>query len=186
MNPTYLTLLLFVISTAMQVGGLQSRMLAFALWFATIAMLLYALSRWTQWPRCFRWTFSSVRAMRFGSRIPLPEAARIAYEEARLSGSIWAHAAERLAADKTPAGILDYIAMRFAMDADMWGRRPPSTRVELINRKEATYGAFRGGAKELRLRDKSCTVFTDLKVARSDLRAVVENFREGLKTDTPI
>jgi hypothetical protein len=185
-NPNFLTVLLFVIGTALQLGDVHSKQVGYVCWVVTLAMAAYSVIRWWEWPTHFRRTLDGFRIMRFGGRIPLPDAARIAYEEARASGSIWAEAAERLGNSNTPEGILDYVAMHFATDTNLWGKRPPSTRLELIDPKHATYGTFAGGAKELRLRDKAKTVFTDMVVATKDLRTVVNEFRDGLKGDTQI
>jgi hypothetical protein len=113
-------------------------------------------------------------------------AARIAYEEARAHDSVWAHAAERLAVDKSPEGILDYMAGYFAGDHQLYGRRVPSTRLEAIDQFQAKHRTFTEGAKILYLRDQGRTMFSDLQVVKKDLKTVRKVMRESLKTTTQI
>ncbi len=142
-----------------------------------VALLGYAAFQRVQLPRR---TAAALGSLSFGSRIPLREAARIAYEEARASGSILARAAERLGPDKSPEGILNHVAMYIAQDALIWGKRPPSTKSESIDPMQAMTDDFCDGATTFRPRGAPHNVFTDLWVARKDLRSVVEAFlREG-------
>lgn len=153
---------------------------------ATALLIAYALATWLQFPIGYRWTFSALRSVTFGGKIALSDAARIAYEEARAHDSVWAHAAERLAVDKSPEGILDYMAGYFAGDHQLYGRRAPSTRLEVIDPFQAKHGAFREGAKRLYLRDQGRTMFSDLQVAKRDLKTVRKVMRDSLKTTTHI
>lgn len=149
-------------------------------------LLLYALLAWLMLPTRYRWSLGALGILTFSGKIPLPDAARIAYEEARACDSIWAHAAERLAVDKSPDGILDYIACYFAGETQLYGKRKPSERLEKIDTFQAKQGTFTEGAKYLCLRAQAKTVFSDIRVATKDLRSVVRQMRESLKATTPI
>ena len=110
---------------------------------------------------------------RFGGRMPLKEAAKLAYEEARAQKTIWAEAAERLNATNTPAGVLDYVATYFSMHVSIWGSRPPSDRLEEIPLNRAKNGSMEGGATRLVLNDNAKTEFTNLEVDTKDMRKML-------------
>jgi hypothetical protein len=149
----------------------------------TSSVVRTALSTALGWvPNMYRWIVDG----RCGSRVPMAKAARIAYEQGRQTGSVYAMAAERMGTGKSPEDVLDWVATYMAKDSKIWGKRPPSTKYELIDALQAKYANFTDGATVLRLRDESHSVFTDLMIARNDLRRVIAEFREGLKTDTPI
>ena len=147
---------------------------------AIVRPLLSAALGWL--PRVYRWAVDD----RFGQRVPLTVAARKTYEAARACGSIVADAAERLGPDKSPAGVLNYVAHYVALEVPISGKREPSTRNEPIDPVLARTGTFSDAGSTLRLRDSNNTVFTDLRIARSDLRGVLKKVRRGLTTDTPI
>jgi hypothetical protein len=69
----------------------------------------------------------SIWYLRCGGRVSLRIAAEILYSEARAHDSVWAHAAERMSLDKSPDGILCYIAEMVKQDTVIYGKRPPST-----------------------------------------------------------
>jgi hypothetical protein len=185
-NALFLTVAAALLSAGLALTGVQSRYLGYACLTLFFLMAVSAVLQWLQLPDVYRRTAAALGSLNFGSRIPLREAASIAYTEARFSGSVYADAAERMGTDKSPDGILDWIAHLIAKDADVWGKRPPSTKTEVISPKESNNGTFSDGATTLRLRDEGRSVFTDLQVARKDLRNVVRKVREGLKVDTPI
>jgi len=132
-------------------------------------------------PRAYRWL-----KRRFGRWVPLTSAALVAYEEARQTQSLLADAAERLGPDKSPAGVLNYVAHYIALEVTIWGKRQPSTKLEQIDPVQARSGTFFDAGSSLRLRDRNNTVFTDLCVVRKDLGLVLHAVRTGLKADTPI
>ncbi len=149
-------------------------------------LVLYAFKDWLKFPPNFRMSWNSVKELSFGGNIGLEKATQIAYEEARASDSIWAHAAERLSVDKTPNGILDYFATYFAGKVQLYGKRPPSERLEAIDKSQAKCGTFSGGAKILELRDQASTAFTALAVSKKEFKAMIEPVKEGLKTNQQI
>jgi hypothetical protein len=160
-----------------------------------IAPLLRALfSAGLGWlPQAYRWTANAmgwVVGRRIpdlywiGRRIPLSDAAGITLEEARLCRSILADAAERLGPDKSPDEVLDYIATYIAKHSNIWGKRRPSTKIELIGPKQSKNGTFSDAGSMLSFRDPNHAVFTDLQIDRADLQRVLRELREGLKTDT--
>jgi len=136
----------------------------------------------------FGWLPGGIRwaKARFGSWMPLSDAARQTYQEARRIGSIVADAAERLGPDKSPEGILNYIAAYIALNVPVWGTRLPSTKREQIDSVQARTGAFRDGATTFRPRGNPQTVFTDLCIARKDMQRLMDDVRSSLKVDTAI
>ena len=131
----------------LQLGDVHSHFAAWACCALFAALLGYGAFQWLQLPNLYRRTAAALGSLSFGSRIPLREAARIAYEEARASGSILAHAAERVGPDKSPEGILNYVATYIAQVALIWGKRPPSTKSEPIDPMQAMTGAFCDGPR---------------------------------------
>jgi hypothetical protein len=185
-NPAFWSVVFFLVALAQALGDWHSRLAAQVCTVCALALLLYAFVSWLRLPEGFRWTADAFRSLGVGGNVSLPVAARIAYEEARAHNTIWAHAAERLAVDKTPEGILDYMAGYFAGEVQVYGRRTPSTRLEQIDKLQAESGAFRGGARYLYLRDNGRTEFTDLQMSRKDLWAVRKRMREAMNADTQI
>lgn len=86
------------------------------------------------------------------SKIPMDKAARVAYERTR--GGLWAEAAERMRVDKTPEGILDYMATGLAPHVAVFGVYPPSTKQQLVPAQEVKRGSFKKGATILKLCNK--------------------------------
>lgn len=185
-NPALWSAILFLSGIGASISGLQNPVFASILLTVSGALGIWAVIDWTKLPPFFRRTFESINALSFGGKLPLPEAATIAYEEARASESIWADAAERLAVNKTPAGILDYFACYFAREVPLYGKRPPSRKLELIGDVQARQGTFSGGAKTLHLRDQGHTTFVDLMVSKKDLTRMVDAVKQGLKTTSAI
>lgn len=185
-NAAFWGVIFFLVSLASTFGGWHSPPAEWGCLIATAVLVIYALVAWLRLPQSYRWSQGAVRSLTIGGKVALSDAARIAYEEARAHDSLWAHAAERLAVDKSSDGILDYMAGYFAGDHQLYGRRMPSTRLEAIDRFQANQGAFRGGANRLYLRDQAKTIFSDLQVAKKDLKTVRKVMRESLKPTTPI
>src|ERR1700688_1906579 len=108
-NAAFWSVIFFLISFASTLGDWHSRLGELGCVVAAALLLVYAFVAWLRLPQSYRWTWGALRNLTFGARMALPDAARIAYEEARAHDSVWAHAAERLAVDKSPEGILDYM-----------------------------------------------------------------------------
>jgi hypothetical protein len=176
-NPNLWTAITFFVASAMQLGGYQSKGIAYALFTISAALLLYSAFLTAVLPGTLVEKWNASWALAFGGRIPLNVAARVAYEAARKHGTLWAHAAERLGTDHSPSGILDYVATYFGMHVPIIGKRPPSTLDEVIDTKSAGKGTFEGGAQRLAMNDGH-TVFTDLRVAAKDVKVVVAKLSE--------
>jgi hypothetical protein len=185
-NPAYFAIATCCLDAGLQVLGWTNTVVGVLLLAIAGTTALYAVIDWSRLPPHFRRSFAALNGLSFSLKMPLQKAARIAYEEARASGSVWAHAAERLAVNKTPEGILDYFAAYFAGEVPLFGKRPPSTREEVIDQLQAKHGVFSDGAKTLTLRDKSRTSFIDLRVEKKNLAQMVEAVRQGLKVDSQI
>ncbi len=108
--------------------------------------------------------------------ISLAEGARVAYEQLR--GTLWASAAERLRVDSTPEGILDYIATGITLEIPVFGKYPPSTKLERVKDRELKSGSIEGGASILQLRDQHHSLITELTIRKSDLRKVIRQMKK--------
>jgi len=181
-NQNMWTAVLFLIGTALQVGGFQSTWLAYMCFALSGGLLLFSLIHSLRVPGGFLPKWDAWWSLRLGGKLALPDAARIAYEAARKNKTLWAEAAERLGVDNTPAGILDYVATYFGMHVPIIGKRPPSTVDEMIDMKQAGKGTFEGGATRLEMNDGH-TVFTDLRVCAKDVKLVVKKLSEKVFPD---
>jgi hypothetical protein len=103
--------------------------------------------------------------------ISLNDGARIAYEQLR--GTVWAAAAERLRVDSSPNGILDYIATGISAEVPVFGKFPPSTKLERIPSLQLKSGSIKDGGRILQLRDQHNTQIVELTVRKSDLRKAI-------------
>jgi hypothetical protein len=124
-------------------------------------------------PRLFRWLTGLPHRLRY---VPLQDAARRVYEESRRSGALVSGAAERMSIDKSSDGILNYVATYLAQDTSIWGKRPPSRRLEQIGAVQTSRGSFASGGTALIMRDKSA--FTELCISRVDLHSALKAIRE--------
>ncbi|MCP3721266.1 hypothetical protein [Paraburkholderia sp. CNPSo 3281] len=185
-NPAVQAILMFLVSTALTLGDVHSRAWAKTCWWLTGALILVAFFQWLRWPGNYGRKWESIWYLRWGGRVSLRKAAEIIYSEARAQDSVWAHAAERMSLDKSPDGILCYIAEVVKQDTVIYGIRPPSTHVEKLNPLQLKYGTVKDGAREVHMRDNTKAVFTDLEVDAKELRRALREVRESLKTTTPI
>lgn len=109
--------------------------------------------------------------------ISLAEGARIAYEELR--GTLWGSAAEKLSVNSTPEGILDYLGTGITLEIPVFGKYPPSTKLERVKRYELESGSIEGGASVLQLRDQRCSQITNLTIRKADLRKAIRHMQES-------
>jgi len=181
-NQNMWTAVLFLIGTALQVGGFQSTWLAYTCFILGGGLLLFSLIQSLSVPGGFLPKLDAWWSLRLGGTLALRDAARIAYEAARKNKTLWAEAAERLGVDSSPEGILDYVATYFGMHVPIIGRRPPSTVDETIDMRQAGKGTFEGGASRLAMHDGH-TVFTDLRVNAKDVKRVVKKLSEKVFPD---
>lgn len=185
-NPAIQALLMFLIGTALTLGDVHSRVGALACWGLAGALMLAAFLRWRSWPGSYGRKLESLWYLRWGGRVPLRKAAEILYSEARAQDSVWADAAERMSLDRSPDGILCYIAEVIKQDTPIYGRRPPSTHVEQLDPLQLKYSIVTNGAREMHFRDKTKAVFASLEVDSKELRRALEEVRESLKTTTAV
>lgn len=185
-NPAIQAFLMFLVSTALSVGDVHSYILAWACWCLTGMLLLVTIFRWLRWPGSYGRKLESLWYLRWGGHVSLRKAAEIIYSEARAQDSVWAHAAERLSLDKSPDGILCYIAEIIKQDTPLFGKRPPSTQLEKLGPLQLKYGTVKDGAREVHMRDNTKAVFTDLEVDAKELRRALREVRESIRTTTPI
>lgn len=185
-NPAIQAVLMFLVGTALTLGDVHSGVYAKACWLLTGALILVSVFRWLRWPGNYGRKWESIWYLRWGGRVSLRKATEIIYSEARAQDSVWAHAAERMSLDKSPDGILCYIAEVVKQDTVIYGIRPPSTHVEKLDPLKLKYGTVKNGACEVHMRDNTKAVFTDLEVDAKDLRRALREVRESLRTTTSI
>ncbi len=107
--------------------------------------------------------------------LPLEEAARIAYEETR--GGQFSKSAEGY--DGTDNGIIQFYAFHILATATLFGKRPPSTRIEQINAQNPrVFLRFVDGHLEA-YRNHSTDRFRDLEILHLDLVAAINRFKES-------
>lgn len=184
-NPALQSFLTFLVGTALELGDVHSKVVALLCWGLAGVLLLVAIFQWLRWPGTYGRKLESLWYLRWGGRVPLRKAAEILYSEARAQDSIWAHAAERLSIDRSPDGILCYIAEVIKQDTTFYGKRPPSTRIEKLDPLQLKYGSVKNGAREVHMRDSAKSVFTDLEVDIKELRRALREVRESLGTTRP-
>lgn len=176
-NPNVWTALTFFIGCGLQLGGYQSKGFACLFFSATAVLFLYSAFETMRLPGGISYKWEASWRLRFGGVLPLDVAARVAYEVARKNDTLWAHAAEKLGDDRSPDGVLDYVATYFGLHVPIIGKRPPSTLDEIIDTKQAGKGTFKGGAQRLVMNDGH-TTFTDLRVKARDVKVVVAKMSE--------
>jgi len=110
--------------------------------------------------------------------MPLSEAARVAFEE--LPDTIWRVAATRW--EDTPEGRLDWVATRLSLDIPIYGRVPPSQRLELIPKQEIRSGSISEGATSLQHWGDAVPSYVDLAIKRRDLRPLIDAMQESEPT----
>lgn len=181
-NQNMWTAVLFLVGTGIQVSGYQSLWLAYACYALSLGTLLWSLIVTLRVPGGLAPKWHTWIALQLGGKLALRDAARIAYEAARKHGTAWAHAAEKMGVDKSPAGVLDYVATYFGMHVPLVGKRPPSTLDETIDIRTGPKGSFEGGAERLEMDDEH-TVFTDLRVKAKDVKTVVAKMSEKIFPD---
>ena len=181
-NQNMWTALLFLVGTGLQLGDFQARWLAYLCFALNGALFLVSLIQSARVPGGFLPRWRAWWALRLGGKLMLHDAARVAYEAARKNDTLWAHAAEKMGVDKSPVGVLDYVATYFGMHVPIIGKRPPSTLDETIDMQKAGKGTFEGGARRLEMNDGH-TVFTDLRVKVKDVKLVVAKMSEPVFPD---
>jgi hypothetical protein len=139
---------------------------------ATINYILGDTLHWLKEYSVMGWTDH------FGRKISLREAAAEAYGEFRQKKAIWAEASEKLGSfrrddSKKEDGILEFIAqLMVGNKIKMFGVRPPSSKLELIDPEDLKHCAFGDGGKSLRV--YGAPKYIDLMINRSDLRQFIK------------
>jgi len=170
-NPNLLALVTFLAGSGITLSGIQIPLLGFSLLAASCILMGYAVFETRNVPGSFVEKFRLFWTLRFGGQVPLPVAARLAYEAARRERTVWADAAEKLSVDTSPEAVLDYVATYFGMHVPITGQRAPSTLDEVINPDTARKGSFEGGAQQL-VMDDNRTIYTQLRVSAGDVRTM--------------
>ncbi len=136
----------------------------------------------TYWLPMWRLDAISLKTAPFRRLILMKRAAQIAYEKTQ--GSVLAEAAEYSARDLKQSydGILTYYAWALVGSGDameLWGRRPPSTRLEAIDgAKECPQCAFVDGGNSLKRYNDAEPRWTDLMIAKNQLGKRIKHIAE--------
>jgi hypothetical protein len=107
--------------------------------------------------------------------IPLPEAAREAYD--KMQGTLW-----RLAADKwhgNPSERLDFFASYLAQHAQLLGCAPPSKMLLPIPAEELRSGTFRNGGDVFRKHLESTDTYVGMAIARSEFKKALKRMHDA-------
>lgn len=108
--------------------------------------------------------------------ISLTEGSRKAYTDLR--GTIWGTAAERLNADQTPEGILNYMAIALTDKLPVFGKFPPSDKLELIDHKEFTRGSTLGGGSIVKRFGQQHPHITELTISKFELYRAIRSMKK--------
>lgn len=174
-NPVPWSLLSFIVAAWMQAYDFHDKNIALFFVVIGVVVIIYSAIQWLGLPSGYRVKYFSLLVLRFSGKISLPCAAAIAYTEARARRSILAGAAERLGVDTSPDGILDYVATYFGVvGADVWGRRLPAIKSEIIPPEVLKRGHFSCGASLLTLQDPGGAQYVDLQVRSKDIKEIVQ------------
>ncbi len=113
--------------------------------------------------------------------ISMKEAATIAYEELRECRSVYAWAAEKLGPSSTQSraeGTLDWFVYFLPSRISLFGKRPPSRKLELIDPQEFKRGGFNDLGQSFSYFGEKEPRYTDLMVKRDDLDKLIESLRK--------
>lgn len=165
---------MFAIGTAITLGDVKWALGAAVLYVVSAGLLLYGVIEAWVLPGSIQRRLQVFWKLRFGGYVPLNMAAALAYEEARANKTIWAIAPEKLAAEKSANGILDWVGVYFGMHVPVWGVRPPSSRIEEIPERVAKNGHLTEGARRLAFGNDANNAYVDLQVKAKDVRKVIK------------
>jgi hypothetical protein len=165
---------MFAIGTAITLGDVKWALGATVLYFVSALLLFYGVIEAWVLPGSVQRRLQVFWKLRFGGYVPLNMAAALAYEEARAKKTIWATAPEKLAAEKSPDGILDWVGVYFGMHVPVWGVRPPSSRSRKSLNASRRNGHLTEGAKRLTFGNDANNAYVDLQIKAKDVRKVIK------------
>ena len=111
--------------------------------------------------------------------MPLSEAARTIYTELRVSGnSVHVTLAE---GSNSPEGILNYIAIAIQIETEIFGKHPPSTRLERIDPDEFKRGMIcnEGGSFRYYSDSRNRVAYTDLAIKSAEINNVLQSLKDN-------
>jgi hypothetical protein len=111
--------------------------------------------------------------------ISLKEATIRFYEQTRKAGNIWAYAAEKLGAhgltgESTEEEILDYLSHYVGKKIVLYGGRPPSRLVELIDKQKLSSGQFKKSGTEFWSHSAQAPTYKELQVNNVELDFLIQ------------
>lgn len=153
-----------------QEGWLLAARIGLVLLGLFVFLLVFAmpyLSR-PEWVFAWRYALDSTSWLPFRRIIKVKEAARLFYEEMRLT-MMGAYAEFGRSGNAT----LDYFGKHLAEHAQLFGKHPPSMRREAISRLEAKNMQVQGGATELASIHNEEAKYIDLEIMARDFRRLL-------------
>jgi hypothetical protein len=107
--------------------------------------------------------------------IPLPEAARMAYDQ--LDGTLWRTVTDKW--NNTPDERLSFIATYLAQHVSLVASSPPSQKQMPIPPEEFKSGVFHDGGRVFRRHFEEHDHFVDLAISRSNLKAAIKRMKDA-------
>jgi len=105
---------------------------------------------------------------------PLSDAARNLYEDLREFDNQHAQILMAESFDNEPDGVLNYFAITISTHAEIFGKRPPSTKLEKLDQAEFGRGQFAFGGDELRYYGNDAPRYIDLAVKSNELPKILD------------
>jgi hypothetical protein len=115
--------------------------------------------------------------------IPLPEAARILYEDLREFDK--QHWQIRMAQNfsNVSDGILNYFAIVIFHKTDVWGQKPPSTKMEILDQEERERGSIEKGGNNFHYYGEKTPEYINMTVKSTDIPPIFEKLKSQTEID---
>lgn len=109
--------------------------------------------------------------------ISLSEASQSIYSDLREFDSSHFHIILAEKFRDTDSGVLGYFATVIANSGEVFGNRPPSTKLEKITRSELSRGTFENNVSEFIRYNSDIPIFTELVVQHESLPKILEDLK---------
>ncbi len=109
--------------------------------------------------------------------IPLTEAARNLYEDLREFDKQHLHLKLAGSFNDLEDGVLNYFAIVIQQRTEVWGKKPPSTRLEVIGQEQWGRGSFQNGGSAFHYYGNQQPDYVDMAVKSSDIPPILETLK---------
>lgn len=109
--------------------------------------------------------------------ISLSEASQSIYSDLREFDSNHFHIIIAEKIRDTDSGVLGYFATVIANNGEVFGKRPPSTKLENITQSKLSRGTFENNVSEFFSYNSDMPIFTELSVRRESLPKILEDLK---------